>query len=352
MTDPRSEDSYDVKFLVGQEKRAINAHKFILAAHSLVFHRMFCSNFRSETEVTITDIDATAFEIMINSLYGKRPILSAENIAEVYYAAEKYEFLLLLDICKSFIVNSIDSTNALALLNTYHRYNESEINEKCLSLILDDPLLFFEKPEFLEASVDVLRSILEPRNINCSLQDIEEAFLKWSEKQPLDAIDTTKWMEAVEDQLGIPKDKLDEKIKREYLFRYFEYSSTKEKHMTTSFDLTNERHICLYGIGLVLGKISKEDVNINIVKDGSTLANFRLKVKKSGSHSVNSIQDVFFKKKTIPCRVDNKLSITINFQPVIPKYNFNQRIPDVFRPCVELNNSKSFVAYLIISKID
>jgi BTB/POZ domain len=143
---------------------------------------MFFSDFSSKNEIEIPDVDADAFEVMINSISGRKVILNANNVAEVYYVAEKYDLPCLRRVCKCFVINLIDSTNALIILNKFYHYNEPDINEKCVAIILDDPLTFFKKYEFLNATADVLRSIFQPIYINCTTTDIKKAFSKWLKK--------------------------------------------------------------------------------------------------------------------------------------------------------------------------
>jgi BTB/POZ domain len=338
MTDPGSEDSFDVKFLVGSEQRAINAHKFILAAISSVFRRMFFSDFPSENEIVITDIDANVFEIMINSIYGREIILNAENIAQVFYVTEKYELRLLRQVCRSFIVNSINSTNALAILNTYYQFNESEINEKCLSIILDDPILFFKKPEFVEASGDVIRSILKPTRINCTASVVKSALSSWMSKNGMgNDDDQEKWFDVVENHLQITKDELETKVTMNHVFRKIDHSCYSVQALETGFCL--EDGMFLHGFGLVLGNARETfTVEITTTRKAQKLVNQTVQRQEQGEGQENSvsIQDVFFEKVPI---LNGQLKIRIVF------------LRPSKRPCVQYNKQDSFVSYLILSKM-
>jgi BTB/POZ domain len=300
MTDPRAAD---VKFLVGPQKRVIEGNKWGLAYASTVFHRMFFSNFPSENEIVVPDVDAEAFELMINSISGRDVILNANNIAQVYYAAEKYDLPFLRRVCKTFLVNSIDSNNALALLNTFQHYNDSEINEKCLSIILDEPLSFLKKQEFLNAPADVIRCIFKPTYINCSMQDIKNALLSWMKKNGSEIVNHENWFEAVENQLKITKEELEIKMKRQNLFYQFNYKMaippTIFQCYKNSFIL-EDTQLFLQGFGLIMGKVSNETFTVYIYTEkGLIYESVKITVEKIEPKDKVTIQDVFFKKIAI-----------------------------------------------------
>jgi BTB/POZ domain len=334
MTDPRSPEAYDVKFVVGPEEYIVQANKFVLASSSDVFHRMFYSDFPSESEISITDIDAEAFELMIASIYGQDVILTKGNIAEVYYAAEKYGLLFLRRVCKTLIVNSIDSANSLAQLITYQHYNDAEINKKCLSFILDNPLKYFEKPEFVEAPADVVRTIFKPPSINCSAQDVREALSKWMIKQngQLTYSNRTEWFKAVENQLQITREELEMKTMRQHLFQLFKHSFYRISDCEISFNLV-ETHVYLHGFGLLMGLVQHETFSVEISTDkGFSRDLGKITVEKKGSKNVVSIQDVFFEKMPI---YHGRIKVKLNFDTASD------------RP----HKQGEYVSHLILSKI-
>jgi BTB/POZ domain len=254
MIDPRDADSYDVKFLVGPQKLTVRGNKIGLAYTSTVFHRMFFSDFPSENEIIVPEVDADAFGVMINSISGREVILNGDNVAQVYYLAEKYDLSCLRQLCKTCILNSIDSTNALTILTTFWHYNEPVINEKCLAIILDDPLSFFKNPDFLTAPAAVVRSVFESNCINCSTKDVKNALIKWITKNVPGNSNEEDWVETVKTQYRITREELEMEMMRQHF-------------------------------ALVLEKGSKDTADRDLGKNS---------VEKEGI--VSSIQDVFFEK--------------------------------------------------------
>jgi BTB/POZ domain len=338
--DPRASVANDVAFLVGSKKRIIKGNKAFLAFTSTVFHRMFFSDFPSKNEIEIPDVDADAFQVMINSLSGKAVNLNADNVAQIFYLAEKYDLQFLRQVCKTFIVNSIDSSNALALLNTFQHYNESDINEKCLSIILDDPLVFFNKPEYPKAPADVVRRIFKSHCINCSTQDVKIALLDWMKKNgKLENNEVTKWVEEVENQLQITREELEMKMLRQSLFRQTSYTTVENKYtFKNTFILEGKMGFFLHGFGLILGKVERETFTVTITTGNcgsQSLGSFT--VEKKGPIDIVSIQDVLFKKISI---FHNTVKVTVTIA--------NNPFPT---PCFQGNDEKRNLTYLILSKM-
>jgi BTB/POZ domain len=298
---------------------------------------MFFSDFPSESEIIVPDVDAGAFQVMINSISGREVILNAANVVQVYYAAEKYDLQLLRQVCQNFLLNSIDSTNALDLLNKFHHYNVLEINEKCLSIILDDPLKFFKKPEFLAASIGVVRSIFKPASINCSVQDVESALLDWMTKKGVENCNKDNLFESVETHLQIKREELEMKMMRQHLFQNINHSMTKDYFTVTSIVL-EKIPVFLHGFGLVLGKVPQETIKVYIVSNRSFCCVLEDKnVIKKGLKDVVSIQNFYFEKIPI---LHRELQVNLFFEET--------KFP---RPCIQYNKKNSFVSHLILSNM-
>jgi BTB/POZ domain len=341
MADHRSAFKCDVRFLVGPEKHVVQANKFGLAYNSSVFQRMFFSDFPSESEIVVPDVDADAFQVMIDSISGRDVQINADNIAHVYYAAEKYDLMLLRRVCKAFLANFIDTTNAMDVLNRFHHYNESDIYEKCLSIILDDPLTFFGKAEFLKAPADVIRSISKSTSINCSTEDIKGALANWlnanrGESGVYVGINQTEaLLESIENRLQIKKEELLFKSMRQNLFHQYKYSKCSKHQIETSFEL-GKGPLFLHGFGLILGIVSDERVEFSFYIGNKYHSIPKITLVKKGPKELVSIQDVFIKK----------IPITTDSVHVVVKFDRQH----VERSCIQFNNQDNFVSYLIVSK--
>jgi BTB/POZ domain len=333
MVIPRPAESYNVKFLVGAENREFLADKFGLAYHSAVFRRMF-DEYPSKNEFVVPDVDADAFEVMLSGIAGREVTLDQENVAAVYDVVLKYDLRLLRQMCETFAISSINSSNPLVMLNSFHNYNVAEINEECLSYILEEPLEYFDKPEFLEAPADVIRMIFKTRTINCSVWDLKVALSVWMTNNGL-VYNKSMWFEDVENHLQISRNELESKKLRPNVFFKFDYSFTDKCVLETSENLGSlDSPVYLHGFGLAMGKVPEESIKIEISTDRNNYV-FTKTVVKEGIGKRVSIQDVFFE------------SIQIFGVILVMKITFVEK--ETQRVCVQYNKQDSFVAHFIFS---
>ncbi len=100
----RSATLSDVQVVIGE--RTFSCHRVILASQSLYFRGMFTGEMRESREQQVR-IDAEVlspdtFERILNHVYGSEHFqLSAENVTEIFYAADflqvRYYVYVLLD---------------------------------------------------------------------------------------------------------------------------------------------------------------------------------------------------------------------------------------------------------------
>jgi hypothetical protein len=140
---------------------------------------MFFSDFPSQNEIKIDDIDRGVFEIMLDCIYGRDFILNTTNMVDVMYAAEKYNLSNLKKFCSNFVVSVVQKENALTILGQFHNFNVIAINEKCLAIISDDPIYYLQSEKFGEVDADVVRLIFNQSRLNCSVADMTEACHNW-----------------------------------------------------------------------------------------------------------------------------------------------------------------------------
>ncbi|MQL74609.1 hypothetical protein Taro_006993 [Colocasia esculenta] len=143
----------DIVFDVAGEK--FHAHKLVLAARSPVFRSKFfdCSeDDKSETEITITDLEPEVFEAILNFIYtdtlmeeeltasslSSTSSVSDTLVGKLLAAADKYGLERLRLLCESYLckdisVNSVASTLALA-----DRYHALELRAVCLKFAAEN----------------------------------------------------------------------------------------------------------------------------------------------------------------------------------------------------------------------
>lgn len=93
-------------FVLKVDSREFNVHKMVLVARSPVFSSLFehVLDEKNTHMIEIPDCNPESFEAFLHYLYsGSLETLSAENICNVYYAADKYQVDDLKEQCVRFM---------------------------------------------------------------------------------------------------------------------------------------------------------------------------------------------------------------------------------------------------------
>jgi hypothetical protein len=340
-------DLFDVTFLVGPERQPVRAHKFVLAISSDVFKKMFYSDFPSEDEITIDDIDKAVFEIMLNHTYHREFAVNTENINDVLYTAEKYNLTALIKVCANFVSSMTTTGNAHDILNKYQHFNSTIINDKCLSIISDDPLNLFKSDTFVTLKSDVIRTIFKQPRLNCSINDMKTALLNWLNHNKFTEADTFEddLYEVLEKHLQVSKLDILSKLNTENILRYPQSFSNY-----ANFDFIREKfvknNVYIHGIGLLLGlhtgAIDKELVTMTFIKNSTVLRTITQLVQKDEPKNGCTIQEVFFEKVMVKCDLNDTFNIEVKFQS------------KEYRSCLKrrLGHENSVISYVIYTEIN
>ena len=135
----------DVKFVAlqrggenesSESKKAIPAHKFILALSSPVFEAMFFGKL-AETKNTIElpDCEYGSLLELFRYMYSDEVNLSGSNVMGVLYLAKKYLVSSLVDKCTEYLHLNLDPWNVFSVLPTAQRYEEKELADRCWEVI-------------------------------------------------------------------------------------------------------------------------------------------------------------------------------------------------------------------------
>ena len=113
-----SGDLCDVTIVVaGQEFRA---HKIILAASSPYFKAMLATAFdeKDHSKILIQDIVPHCFEMILSFIYtGRRMEITVDNVQSLLETASMLNIDLAMDMCSHFLVERLDISNCLDILN-------------------------------------------------------------------------------------------------------------------------------------------------------------------------------------------------------------------------------------------
>lgn len=130
----------DVQFNVGGE--VIKAHKVIITSRCRVFAAMF----KMDTDeartgiVTIEDIAPEVFRGMLTYIYtGWCQLDTMDDTINMLIAADKYNLVELITICKNHIFRNMSEDNVVSVLLTTDFIESIDIRDKCLRLLASTP---------------------------------------------------------------------------------------------------------------------------------------------------------------------------------------------------------------------
>ena len=169
----------DVKFIVGKDKTEIYGHTILIESSSPVLFNIFNSDFEEKKtgSIKILDIEPEIFLAVLEFLYTEKVLINGENLVPVYYAAEKY----MIEQLKQKCLQSIGLDNILSVLQTNMNYNISNIQNKCLEFIIDNPFHVFELADFPKLNKECLKLVLTQRYFKCTYDDLMEALTRWKD---------------------------------------------------------------------------------------------------------------------------------------------------------------------------
>lgn len=168
----------DCSFLVGNQ--IIRAHKLILAISSPVFKVMLYGPMAEATEILISDIEPDVFQLLLDFIYkDKVEINTLENACGLLYAAKKYMFPYLVEICHKYIEDTTSINNVLSILNFSDWIQEDNLISHCLTLICKHAHIVLAK-DFDHISESCLRKIIQQPSINLSEKELINVAMQWA----------------------------------------------------------------------------------------------------------------------------------------------------------------------------
>uniref|UniRef100_A0AC35FKA4 BTB domain-containing protein n=1 Tax=Panagrolaimus sp. PS1159 TaxID=55785 RepID=A0AC35FKA4_9BILA len=142
----------DVFFIVSDEQK-IPSHRNILAEFSNNFAAIFEESTKIPVNIHVNDFDAETIQSALNFLYDKSDSVKGKEM-KVFKFAVKFGIQILIDECRSFFEESVDSTNVCEFIQIAYSNNFDELKQKCLKILAE------KKEEISKAVLDEL-----PKNI-------------------------------------------------------------------------------------------------------------------------------------------------------------------------------------------
>lgn len=290
----------DVKFLVGEKRQPIYAHKLLLIISSEYFNVMFNGNFKESSleEIEVNDVEPDIFLEILRFIYCRKVHLKVENVLEIFGHAQKYMLDELRQQSIEFFEKNIASDNVLKLFAQNRLYEFSFVNEKCLSLILKNPLPCFKHEDFYVLDRKSMDIIFSSQKFNCTNTQLLQALRDWNKVNESECVEVLQTM-------------INTKLVRNCSKLRFFGNMSYGTHTDLKFSI--QRKLAFYGIGVfVKSPMKMVTIEVKILKALEILGSHRFEYENKEVATVN-VAKLFFEELTLHPGI--QYTITIGFTP-------------------------------------
>ncbi|XP_053484667.1 kelch-like protein 6 [Ictalurus furcatus] len=170
----------DVVLSVQDEK--FSCHRAVLAAASLYFRAMFCTDLREKHEqcVNIQGIDAEDMKILLDYTYTSKVHITKDNVQKTLEAASLFQFPRVMQACARFLAESLYPENCVGVLRLADTHSLMELKARVHEYIVQNFGSVVEHEEVLELPLDVLVELLQRDELAVSDEEcVYEAAMRW-----------------------------------------------------------------------------------------------------------------------------------------------------------------------------
>ena len=178
-----SEYMSDLKFIVGEEKYPIYAHKVILAARSEVFKLSFAEikkgQIKEEEFLNLPEIRPSVFVQLMEYIYTGSLTIKPATVIDIMASAIEYHLEELIDICTDFVFENTNTENVCEYLQASIAYKQDELEDFCFEFLENNTAAVLKSKSFVELTEETLLKIVNSNNLHCEEYDLYTAVKDW-----------------------------------------------------------------------------------------------------------------------------------------------------------------------------
>ncbi|XP_038048563.1 BTB/POZ domain-containing protein 19-like [Patiria miniata] len=176
-----SKDFSDIKFIVGDSRKQVRAHRCILASRCEVFRAMFADrNNKEETPYVMSDVDPDVFLTVLEFIYTNCVTLNVKNAFEVLSCSIEYGLDDLRKVCVGFLIDNLSVNSCCEAVQAAVSYGQEDLKTKALSFIDKNTQNVLKTRGFLELSPEAVCCILQSSKLTADELDIIRAVREWA----------------------------------------------------------------------------------------------------------------------------------------------------------------------------
>ncbi|XP_070563955.1 BTB/POZ domain-containing protein 19-like [Ptychodera flava] len=174
----------DVKFVIGETRRTIYAHRCILSSRCEVFRAMFSDQAASGEDSTVpfvlSDVDSEIFLAVLEFIYTNCVTLNSKIAIDVLASSIEYGLDELRRLCNDYLVDTLAVNNACEAMQAAVTYGQDQLRETCLGFIENNTKTVFKTKGFHEMSEEALCVVLESDKLLLDELEILACIKEWA----------------------------------------------------------------------------------------------------------------------------------------------------------------------------
>ncbi|XP_067044132.1 BTB/POZ domain-containing protein 6-like [Acropora muricata] len=179
----------DVKFIVPMsngesERKAMPAHKLVLAIGSPVFYAMFYGEMADTRDsIELPDCDYESVLELFRFIYSDEVKLTGSNVMHVLYSAKKYLVPSLAEKCAEFLRKNLDASNAFSILSHAQKFKEKDLENRCWEVVEVQTEEALASDDFVVIERSLVESVVKREKLNVKEVELFKAVDRWAEKK-------------------------------------------------------------------------------------------------------------------------------------------------------------------------
>ncbi|XP_056671217.1 BTB/POZ domain-containing protein 19 isoform X5 [Monodelphis domestica] len=167
----------DVRFVVGQDRREVLAHRCVLTSRCDYFRQLLGTELPDkgcqEEPVVLADVPAEAFLTVLEFLYTNSITLDRRTVLEVMISSLEYGLSELRELCVEFVVQNLDVELVCEALQVAVTFGLRLLRDRCLNFIDCHAQAVLEQP-MVEVAQSVVGELRLPLLNASELSTLEE----------------------------------------------------------------------------------------------------------------------------------------------------------------------------------
>ncbi|KAK0060369.1 ring canal kelch [Biomphalaria pfeifferi] len=168
--------------IVTVEGREFKCHRLMLSATSDYFQAMFQSGMKEDLErkVEVKGISAEVFQLIIESVYYARDILTIDNVSNVWHAANQLQIDYLLQACEMIQLKRLSKDSSVDIYINAKLLNSKQLMDQSWSVIIQEFDYLRKLEDILYLDFEDMKNLVSDDNLWVPSEDVVvETILDW-----------------------------------------------------------------------------------------------------------------------------------------------------------------------------